>query len=123
MKLKSINELARDYEDLVNRHNEAETSVNGIYCRYKHPVLTAEHAPLIWRYDMNENDNPLCEERISINAVFNSGAIKLDGKYYLMARVEGADRKSFFAIAESDSPTEGFRFWEYPVMKIGRAHV
>ena len=116
MKLKSINELARDYEELVNRHNEAETSVNGIYCRYKHPVLTAEHAPLIWRYDMNENDNPLCEERISINAVLNSGAIKLDGKYYLMARVEGADRKSFFAIAESDSPTEGFRFWEYPVM-------
>ena len=116
MKLKSINELVSDYEKLVTRHNEQVISSNGIYCRYKYPVLTAAHAPLIWRYDMDENDNPLCEERISINAVLNSGAIKLNGKYYLMARVEGADRKSFFAIAESDSPTEGFRFWDYPVM-------
>lgn len=116
MKLKNINELVSDYEKLVTRHNEQVISSNGIYCRYKYPVLTAAHAPLIWRYDMDENDNPLCEERISINAVLNSGAIKLNGKYYLMARVEGADRKSFFAIAESDSPTEGFRFWDYPVM-------
>lgn len=116
MKLKNIKELTRSYEELINRHNEVETSANGIYCRFKNPVLTAEHAPLIWRYDMNENDNPLIEERIAINAVMNSGAIKLGDKYYLMARVEGADRKSFFAIAESDRPTEGFRFWDYPVM-------
>lgn len=98
MKLKNIKELTRDYEELITRHNEVGTSVNGIYCRYKNPVLTAEHAPLIWRYDMSENDNPLCEERIGINAVMNSGAIKLDGKYYLMARVEGADRKSFLPL-------------------------
>lgn len=116
MKLKNIKELTRSYEELITRHNKVETSANGIYCRYKNPVLTAEHAPLIWRYDMDESDNPLCEERIAINAVMNSGAIKLGDKYYLMARVEGADRKSFFAIAESDSPTEGFRFWDYPVM-------
>lgn len=115
MRLKSIEELKSEYEALIARHNEPEPSANGIFCRYKYPILTADHAPLIWRYDFSRHDSP-CMERVGINAVMNSGAIRLNGKYYLMARVEGIDRKSFFAIAESDCPTEGFRFWDYPVM-------
>lgn len=103
------------YERLVNRKNEKSKSYNGMYDRYIYPVLTNEHAPLFWRYDLDEQANPYFMERLGINAVFNSGAIELDGKYYLVARVEGYDRKSFFAVAESDSPVEGFRFWDYPV--------
>lgn len=115
MKFKTISEIRQEYEALTSRHNEVLASDNGIFCRYKYPILTADHAPIIWRYDLNTADNPFQQERIAINAVMNSGAIRLNGKYYLMARVEGADRKSFFAIAESDKPTEGFRFWDYPV--------
>ena len=104
------------YERLIGRKNEVSTMYNGIYDRYKYPVLTREHAPIIWRYDLDEKDNPYFMERLGINAVLNSGAIKLGDKYYLVARVEGNDRKSFFAVAESDSPVDGFKFWDYPVV-------
>lgn len=114
-KKESLRVLQEKQELLLSRRNVPVESANGIYVRYKYPVLTAEHAPLIWRYDFNSATNPFMEERIGVNAVLNSGAIKLDGKYYLMARVEGMDRKSFFAIAESDSPVDNFRFWDYPV--------
>ena len=103
------------HERLINRKNEKSESYNGMYDRYIYPVLTNEHAPLFWRYDLDEQSNPYFMERLGINAVFNSAAIELDGKYYLVARVEGYDRKSFFAVAESESPIEGFEFWDYPV--------
>ena len=104
------------YERLISRKNEVSPMYNGIYDRYVFPVLTREHAPLIWRYDLDEKDNPYFMERLGINAVLNSGAIKLGDKYYLVARVEGNDRKSFFAVAESSSPVDGFKFWDYPVV-------
>jgi 4-O-beta-D-mannosyl-D-glucose phosphorylase len=104
-------------EKLINRKNQVdENFYNGIYERWTYPVLTREHAPVIWRYDIEKETNPYFMERLGINAVMNSGAIKLDGKYMLIARVEGADRKSFFAVAESESPTEGFRFRDCPVL-------
>ena len=104
-------------ELLINRKNEIDPDFyNGIYDRYKYPVLTREHAPLIWQYDLNPETNPYFMKRLGINAVLNSGAIELNGKYYLVARVEGDDRKSFFAVAESDSPVDGFRFLDYPIL-------
>ena len=102
-------------EALLSRKNEKTDFYNGIYDRWKYPVLTHDHAPLIWRYDLDPKTNPHFMERLGINAVLNSGAIELDGKFYLVARVEGNDRKSFFAVAESDSPVDGFRFWDKPV--------
>lgn len=109
-------ELAKQ-ELLINRKNEIDPDFyNGIYDKYKYPVLTREHAPLIWQYDFNSETNPYFMKRLGINAVLNSGAIELNGKYYLVARVEGDDRKSFFAVAESDSPVDGFRFWDYPIL-------
>ncbi|HHV75209.1 MAG TPA: glycosidase [Thermoanaerobacterium sp.] len=105
----------RKYEDLINRKNEKTEDYNGIFDRYKYPVLTREHTPLFWRYDLDERTNPYFMERLGVNAVFNPGAIELDGKFYLIARVEGYDRKSFFAVAESDSGVDGFKFWDYPV--------
>ena len=103
------------YEKLIGRKNKKSERFNGIYDRYEYPVLTREHAPLHWRYDLDDRTNPFFMERLGINAVMNSGAIELNGKFYLVARVEGNDRKSFFAVAESDSGTDGFRFWDYPV--------
>lgn len=103
------------YEKLIAKKNVKSDRYNGIYDVYENPVLTAAHAPVIWRYDMNPDTNPFFMERLGINAVLNSGAIELNGKFYLVARVEGNDRKSFFAVAESDSPVDGFRFWDYPV--------
>ena len=114
--LQELENLTKEHEALLARKNEKCNKSNGVYVRYKHPVLTAEHAPLIWRYDFDEKTNPYMEERIGINATMNSGAIKLNGKYYLVVRVEGNDRKSFFAVAESDSPVDGFRFWDYPIL-------
>jgi 4-O-beta-D-mannosyl-D-glucose phosphorylase len=105
----------RKYEDLISRKNEKTENYNGIFDRYKYPVLTREHTPLFWRYDLDEKTNPYFMERLGVNAVFNPGAIELDGKFYLVARVEGYDRKSFFAVAESDSGIDGFKFWDYPV--------
>ncbi|MGF7142897.1 4-O-beta-D-mannosyl-D-glucose phosphorylase [Anaerotaenia torta] len=103
------------YERLIARKNEKSAQYNGMYQRYVNPVLTREHIPLFWKYDLDERTNPYFMERLGINAVFNAGAVELDGKYYLVARIEGNDRKSFFGVAESESPVEGFRFWDYPV--------
>ena len=104
-------------ELLINRKNEIDPDFyNGIYDRYKYPVLTREHAPLIWQYDLNPETNPYFMKRLGINAVLNSGAIELNGKYYLVARIEGNDRKSFFGVAESDNGVDGFRFWDYPIL-------
>ena len=104
------------YEALITRKNEKTNDYNGIYDRYKYPVLTAAHAPLIWKYDFNYETNPYFMERLGINAALNSGAIELNGKFYLVVRVEGNDRKSFFAVAESDNGIDNFRFWDYPVL-------
>lgn len=114
--LTRLDMLKKSHEKLVSRTNEKSEENNGVYCRYKNPVLTNRHAPLLWRYDLNADTNPFLMERIGINSVLNAGAIKLNGKYYLVARVEGTDRKSFFAVAESDNGIDGFRFWEYPVL-------
>ena len=103
-------------ERLLARKNRKSSFYNGIYDRYEDPVLTRDHAPLHWRYDLDAETNPYFMERLGINAVMNSGAIELDGKFYLVARVEGNDRKSFFAVAESDSGVDGFRFRDYPVV-------
>ncbi|GIP28839.1 4-O-beta-D-mannosyl-D-glucose phosphorylase [Paenibacillus sp. J23TS9] len=108
--------LTERYEALIKRPNPKVLYGNGIYDRYEYPVLTAEHAPLIWKYDFSEQTNPYFMERLGINGVFNPGAIELGGKFYLMARVEGVDRKSFFAVAESDNGVDGFRFWDHPVV-------
>lgn len=108
-------ELIRKQEALLDKPNPKADFYNGIYDRYENPVLTAAHAPIIWRYDLDYSTNPNLQERLGVNAVMNSGAIYLNGKYCLIARVEGSDRKSFFAVAESDRPTEGFRFRDYPV--------
>ena len=102
-------------EALLARRNRKADFYNGIYDRWEHPVLTREHIPLEWRYDLDPAANPYFMERLGVNAVFNAGAIELDGRFYLVARVEGNDRKSFFAVAESGSPVEGFRFWDKPV--------
>jgi 4-O-beta-D-mannosyl-D-glucose phosphorylase len=104
------------YEAIVKRKNRKLHSTNGIYERYAYPVLTAEHAPPVWKYDLDRATNPYFMERIGVNAVFNPGAIELGGKYYLVARVEGTDRKSFFAVAVSDNGVDGFRFWDRPVV-------
>lgn len=108
--------LTEQYEQLIQRRNTVIEGGNGIYDRYQHPILTADHAPLHWRYDFNPQTNPYFMERLGVHCVFNPGAIYLNGKYYLVARVEGNDRKSFFAIAESDNGIDGFRFWDAPVV-------
>ena len=110
-------EELRKYEALINRKNEVDPDFyNGIYDRYVNPVLTREHIPLTWQYDLNPETNPYFMKRLGINAVMNSGAIELNGKYYLVARIEGDDRKSFFGVAESDNGIDGFRFWDYPIL-------
>jgi 4-O-beta-D-mannosyl-D-glucose phosphorylase len=110
-----LEQLKSAHEQLVTRANEMVSGGNGIYERYKYPVLTAAHAPLNWRYDLNPQTNPYLMERFIINAAFNAGAIKWKGKYIMVARVEGADRKSFFAVAESPNGLDNFTFWDYPV--------
>ena len=113
----TYSELNARYEALIARSNTVDESrYNGIFERWIHPVLTREHIPPFWMYDPDPATNPYLMQRLGINAVFNSGALLLDGKYTLVARVEGADRKSFFAVAQSDSGTEGFRFWDEPVI-------
>lgn len=107
--------LTKEYDELISRENEKILPGNGVFERYKYPILTADHPPLEWRYDFNPETNPYLMERFGINAVFNAGAIKFNGKYLIMARVEGHDRKLFFAIAESPNGIDNFRFWEYPV--------
>jgi len=107
--------LEKEQEQLLQQPNEKNETGNGIFDRYRNPVLTAAHAPLFWRYDLNAETNPHLMERFGINAVMNAGAIKWNDKYILVARVEGADRKSFFAVAESNNGIDNFRFWDYPV--------
>jgi len=111
-----LKRLTSDYEKLINLKNEKEEPGNGIFCRYKYPILTAGHTPLFWRYDLNPKTNPYLMERFGINAAFNAGALKFNGKYILVARVEGKDRKSFFAVAESPNGVDNFRFWDYPLI-------
>lgn len=107
--------LCKKQKNLLERPNQPIVEDNGIITRYIYPVITANHIPLEWRYDMNPATNPYCLERIGVNATMNSGAIKWNGKYLLIVRVEGCDRKSFFAIAESPNGIDNFRFWERPV--------
>lgn len=113
---KRLKDLLKNHKELVERKNEKEEIGNGIFDRYKYPVLTAEHAPIFWRYDLNYDTNPYLMERIGVNCVLNPGAIELNGKFYLAVRVEGNDRKSFLAIAESDNGIDNFKFWDYPIL-------
>jgi 4-O-beta-D-mannosyl-D-glucose phosphorylase len=110
-----VKQLMSEYEILIERPNEKTAYTNGIVQRYRYPVLTAAHTPVFWRYDLDPVTNPLLCERMGINSTFNVGAIELDGRIYLLARVEGADRKSFFAVAESSTGIDRFRFWDYPI--------
>ncbi|MBR6382025.1 MAG: glycosidase [Lachnospiraceae bacterium] len=109
-------ELLKKQEAILARKNEKSDFYNGIYDRYRYPVLTREMIPLTWQYDLCKETNPFFQERLGINAVMNSGALYLNGKYYLVARIEGNDRKSFFGVAESDNGVDGFRFWDYPIL-------
>ena len=110
-----VQALRQRHEALLQRKNQVIEGGNGIYEKYVYPILTAEHTPLEWKYDFNEKDNPFLMQRIMMNAVLNAGAIKLDGRYLLVCRVEGADRKSFFAVAESPNGIDQWRFWEEPI--------
>lgn len=112
----NIEKAFYDYEALIAKENKPAAFYNGIYTRYENPVLTRDHIPPFWKFDLNEETNPLGLERLGVNAVMNSGAIKLNGQYCLVARVEGNDRKSFFAVARSNNPVQGFRFDDYPVI-------
>lgn len=112
---KRLEELEKNHNLLINRKNIKIEPGNGIYSRYAYPVLTGAHAPLFWRYDLNPETNPFLMERIGIHAAFNAGAMKFQGKYLLVARVEGNDRKSFFAIAESPNGIDQFKFRDYPI--------
>lgn len=103
------------YNSLVERKNQKSRFYNGIFDRYEYPVITREHIPLTWKYDLNPETNPFFMERLGVNAVMNSGAIELDGRIYLVVRIEGNDRKSFFGVAESETGIDGFRFWNYPI--------
>lgn len=108
--------LKNSFSEIISRRNNPVESINGIYSRYQYPVLTAAQIPLEWRFDFNPETNPYLLERFGINAVFNSGAIKFNNKYILVPRVEGIDRKSFFAVAESDNGIDNFKFWDYPLI-------
>lgn len=107
-------QIYREYRELIERKNRPMPG-NGIFERYVYPVITADHIPIEYRYDLNPETNPYFMERIGVNATMNSGAIYLDGRYLLVVRVEGVDRKSYFAVAESDNGTDNFRFWDHPL--------
>lgn len=110
-----VKELFTSYENLITKKNIPCPASNGIYRRWTNPVLTAAHAPVFWCYDLNETSNPFLLERKGVNSTFNAGAILFNGKYCLVARVEGVDRKSFFAVAESPNGKDNFKFWDYPI--------
>lgn len=110
-----VGQLRKRHEELIARPNRRVEESNGVFWRYRYPVLTAAHTPIEWRYDLSPESNPLLMERIGINAAFNAGAIKLDGRYLMVVRVEGVDRKSFFAVAESANGIDGWHFWDYPI--------
>ncbi len=111
-----LKELFAEQQQLVNKKNEALKSDNGIFHRYKHPILTREHTPVFWKYDLDYKNNPHLIQRLGVNTTFNAGAIELNGKYYLIARVEGFDVKSFFAVAESLDGIHHFKFWDHPIV-------
>ena len=113
---KAVQRLFKQQEKLLSRRNRKSPGGNGIYDRYEFPVLTAAHSPITWRYDLDRKTNPLLLERIAVNAAFNAGALLHEGKYLVVARVVGADRKSFFAVAESPNGVDNFRFWDYPIL-------
>ena len=113
---KEYNNQLEKLNRLLKRKNEKTDFYNGIYDRYKYPILTRDHIPLEWKYDLNPKTNPFFMERLGVNAVFNAGAIEMEGKIYLVVRVEGNDRKSFFAVAESENGVDNFRFWDYPIL-------
>lgn len=112
----SLEMIEEEYNAIVNRENTPAGRYNGIFTRYRNPVMTAAHIPIHWRFDLNPEANPLLLERLGVNAAFNAGAIMINGRFYLVVRVEGYDRKSFFAVAESDNGVQGFRFWDYPII-------
>ena len=113
--LQRLKKLEQAQQELLRKPNEMYEDGNGIFNRYKNPVLTAQHTPLFWRYDLNESYNPFLMERFGINAVLNAGAIKWNNKFILIPRVESIDRKSFFAVAESPNGIDNFQFWEHPI--------
>ena len=113
---KRLSSIRDAYEALLARPNERMKEAHGLFARYRYPVLTAEHTPYFWRYDLDPVTNPHLLERMGINAVFNPGAMKIGGRYVVMARVEGSDRKSFFAVAESPNGIDNFRFRDRPVV-------
>jgi 4-O-beta-D-mannosyl-D-glucose phosphorylase len=112
---KRLKRLQEKYEELITRPNLMKEDGNGIFDRYHNPILTEEHIPIFWKYDLDASANPFLMVRFGINAVFNAGAMKWHDKYILAARVEGTDRKSFFAIAESPNGIDNFSFWDYPI--------
>lgn len=111
-----ITQLKEQHQKLLTAANKKIVPGNGVFLRYKNPVLTASHTPLFWRYDFNFDSNSYLMERFAINAVLNAGAIKLNGKYYVIPRIEASNRKSFFAVAESKNGIDGFKFWDYPIV-------
>jgi 4-O-beta-D-mannosyl-D-glucose phosphorylase len=119
---KKVEELFRQQEKLITKKNAKAKSGNGIYDRHVNPVLTAEHTPLFWRYDFDRKSNPHLMERMGVNATFNAGAMEHEGKFLVFARVEGADRKSFLAVAESPNGVDNFRFWDYPILMPETGH-
>ncbi|MDP3581134.1 MAG: glycosidase, partial [Ignavibacteria bacterium] len=110
-----VKKLYSEHKKLISKKNKKQAKGNGVYDRYVNPILTAEHTPIHWRYDLDQSTNPFLMERIGVNAAFNSGAMIFNGKIVLAVRVEGADRKSFFAIAESKNGIDNFKFWDYPI--------
>ena len=112
---KRLRSLLESHEKLLRQKNHVVKENNGIYERWQNPIVTAAHTPVFWRYDLNEDTNPLLLERQGINAAFNAGAILFNGKYCLIVRLEGNDRKSFFAVAESQNGVDNFHFWDYPI--------
>lgn len=110
-----VRRLLQQQDSFLSRRNTRLETNNGIYYRYQHPVLTWEHTPVFWRYDLNHESNPHLLERLGINTVFNAGAMEWDGKIVLVPRIESHDVKSFFAVAESENGIDNFRFWDYPI--------
>jgi len=110
-----LSHLQSESENLITLKNQPSKKYNGIFQRWENPIITRDHIPLNWRYDLNEQTNPMLLERIGVNATLNSGAMMFEGKYVIVVRVEGNDRKSFFAVAESDNGIDNFRFWSNPI--------
>jgi 4-O-beta-D-mannosyl-D-glucose phosphorylase len=113
---RKVRQLFQEHEKLIRRKNSKLKTGNGIFDRYQYPVVTAEHTPIFWRYDLDPKSNTFLMERMGINATFNAGAIEHEGKILVLARVEGADRKSFLAVTESANGIDNFRFWDYPIL-------